>query len=172
MTPGRRGRRHTAREKSDLADPNDRRSCKAPQHQSWNCWRSQLERFLRVTIGMAKIQNYRDLIAWQRAMDLAVLVYRLTEEFPPRERYGLTSQMRGAAVSIPSNIAEGHRQRTRAYVKHLVIAMGSHGELDTQLELTFRLNFMVGQDRTDVTSLIDEVGRLTNGLLQSPGPRF
>jgi len=105
-------------------------------------------------------------------MDLAVLVYRLTEEFPPRERYGLASQMRDAAVSIPSNIAEGHRQRTRAYVKHLVIAMGSHGELDTQLELTFRLNFIVGQDRTDVTSLIDEVGRLTNGLLQSLGPRF
>src|SRR4026208_689323 len=133
-------------------------------------WR--LGGILPVRIGMKRIQNYRDLIAWQRSMDLAVLVYRLTEDFHPRGRYGLASQMRDAAVSIPSNIAESHRQRTRAYVKHLVIAMGSHGEPATQLERTFRLNFMVGQDRTDVTSLIDEVGRLTNGLLQSPGPRF
>jgi four helix bundle protein len=119
---------------------------------------------------MPKIQNYRDLIAWQRSMDLAVLVYRVTQEFPPRERYGLALQMRGAAVSIPSNIAEGHRQRTRAYVKHLVIAMGSHGELDTQSELSFRLNFIVGQERTALAALTDEVGRLTNGLLQSMAP--
>jgi four helix bundle protein len=133
-------------------------------------WR--LGGILPVRIGMKRIQNYRDLIAWQRSMDLAVLVYRLTEDFHPRERYGLASQTRDAAVSIPSNIAEGHRQRTRAYVKPLVIAMGSHGEFDTQSELSFRLNFIVGQERTELTVLTDEVGRLTNGLLQSMGPRF
>src|SRR3954467_7428825 len=95
---------------------------------------------------MTDIQNFRDLIAWQRAMDLAMLVYALTDRFPARERYGLAAQMRGAAVSIPSNIAEGHRQRTGAYLKHLVIAMGSHGELDTQAELSIRLQFITGRD--------------------------
>ena len=119
---------------------------------------------------MAKIVNYRDLIAWQRAMDLAVLVYRLTDDFPPRERFGLAAQMRKSAVSISSNIAEGHRQGTGVYVKHLVIAMGSHGELDTQEELSFRLAFVVGQNRADLIALTDEVGRVTNGLLQSVRP--
>jgi four helix bundle protein len=75
--------------------------------------------------------------------------------------------MRSSAVSIPSNIAEGHRQGTRAYVKHLVIAMGSHGELDTQEELAIRLKFIAGQDRTALLELTDEVGRITNGLLQA-----
>jgi four helix bundle protein len=121
---------------------------------------------------MASIQNFRGLIAWQRAMDLTVLVYRLTEQFPPRERFGLAAQMRAAAVSIPSNIAEGHRQRTRAYVKHLVIAMGSHGELDTQAEISFRLNLIVGLDRNNLIALTSEVGRITNGLLQSVRPAY
>ena len=75
--------------------------------------------------------------------------------------------MRKAAVSIPSNIAEGHRQRTGAYVKHLVIAMGSHGELDTQVELSFRLKFLVGREHKELVALVDEVGRITNGLLHS-----
>ena len=105
-------------------------------------------------------------------MDLTVLVYRLTEQFPPRERYGLATQMRAAAVSIPSNIAEGHRQRTRAYVKHLVIAMGSHGELDTQEEISFRLNFIVGVERNNLIALTSEVGRITNGLLHSMRPAY
>ena len=118
-------------------------------------------------VRMSRILNYRDLLAWQRAMDLAELVYRLTEHYPPRERFGLSSQMRRASVSIPSNIAEGHRQRSGAYVRHLVIAMGSHGELDTQEQLSFRLHYIVDSDRDRLIALTDEVGRLTNGLLQS-----
>jgi four helix bundle protein len=120
--------------------------------------------------GMTSIPNYRGLIAWQPAMDLTVLVYRLTERFPTRERDGPAAQMRAAALSIPSNIAEGHRQRTRTYVKHLVIAMGSHGELDTQEEISFRLNLIVGPDRDNLIALTSEVGRITNGLLQSVKP--
>ncbi len=120
---------------------------------------------------MPDILNYRDLVAWQRAMDLVVLVYRLTETFPAREWYGLGAHLRRSAVSIPSNIAEGHRQGTGAYVRHLVIAMGSHGELDTQAELSFRLNFIVGENYANLVALSSEVGRITNGLLQSIKPR-
>ena len=75
------------------------------------------------------------------------MVYHLTDGFPSRERFGLATQMRKTAVSIPSNIAEGHRQGTGAFVRHLVIAMGSHGELDTQEELAFRLHFVTDRDR-------------------------
>jgi four helix bundle protein len=80
---------------------------------------------------MPKIRSFRDLIAWQKAMDLTDMVYDLTETFPARERFGLAYQMRKSAVSIPSNIAEGSRRKTPGYVNHLVIALGSHAELDT-----------------------------------------
>jgi len=78
---------------------------------------------------MGKILSFRDLIAWQKAMDLADAVYDATEDFPPRERFGLAYQMRKAAVSIPSNIAEGHRRRSPSYIHFLEIALGSHGDL-------------------------------------------
>jgi four helix bundle protein len=74
---------------------------------------------------MAKIKSFRDLLAWQRAMSLAELVYDVTERFP-RERFGLAQQMRKSAVSIPSNIAEGSRHGTTAYKHYLVVALGSH----------------------------------------------
>ena len=75
---------------------------------------------------MPKITSFRDLIAWQKAMDLADMVYDLTENFPARERFGLAYQIRKSAVSMPSNIAEGSRRKTPGYVNHLVIALGSH----------------------------------------------
>jgi len=78
------------------------------------------------------VRSYRDLIVWQKAMDLVVQCYNLTKNFPNSELYGLTSQLRRAAVSIPSNIAEGHgRSSTKAYVNHLMIAHGSLMELET-----------------------------------------
>src|SRR5207302_2372730 len=91
---------------------------------------------------MPNIKSYRDLLAWQKAMDLADLVYDVTEDFPFRERLGLAYQMRKSAVSVPSNIAEGQRRRTPGYLHHLEIALGSHGELDTQCELAFRRAFI------------------------------
>src|SRR5262245_191936 len=94
-----------------------------------------------------KILSFRDLIAWQKAMDLADLVYDATEAFPPRERFGLAFQIRKSAVSIPSNIAEGHRRRTSGYAHHLVIALGSHGELDTQCELATRRKLFASGDQ-------------------------
>ena len=114
-----------------------------------------------------RIQSYRDLIAWQKAMDLVILIYQLTENFPARERFGLAFELRKSAVSIPSNISEGHSQGSGAYVRHLVIAVGSHSETSTQSEIAFRLKFIVGADRIALENLLGEVGRLTQGLLNS-----
>jgi len=119
---------------------------------------------------MPKIQSFRDLIAWQKAMDLADMVYDLTEHFPPRELFGLAYQMRKSAVSIPSNIAEGSRRKTPGYVHHLTIALGSHAELDTQCELASRRRFITAENRTRLEDLIAEVGRVTHGLVRSLAP--
>jgi four helix bundle protein len=119
---------------------------------------------------MSNITSFRDLIAWQKAMDLADLVYECTESFPPRERFGLAYQMRKSAVSIPSNIAEGNRRKTPGYIHHLTIALGSHGELDTQCELATRRKFIDAHHRGGLEALIAEVGRVTHGLLRSLDP--
>lgn len=116
---------------------------------------------------MPKIQSFRDLIAWQKAMDLADMIYDLTEHFPQRELFGLASQMRKSAVSIPSNIAEGSRRKTPGYVHHLIIALGSHAELDTQCELASRRRFITAENRIRSEDLIAEVGRVTHGLARS-----
>jgi len=86
-----------------------------------------------------KITSYRDLEAWQLGMDLAEAIYGLTRKFPREELFGLTSQLRRAAVAIPSNVAEGHRHGTVAYRHYVTIALGSHAECETQLELASRL---------------------------------
>jgi four helix bundle protein len=116
---------------------------------------------------MTRIRNYRDLVAWQKAMDLVELTYRLTESFPKREHYGLSFEMRRSAVSIPSNIAEGHSQGPRAYARHLVISIGSHSELSTQADVSFRLKFIISHEREQLADLMGEVGRLTQGLLNA-----
>ena len=116
---------------------------------------------------MNDIANFRDLIAWQKAMDLADLVYDITETFPKREWFGLAYQMRKSVVSIPSNIAEGHRRRTLSYAYHLEVALGSHGELDTQTEIGIRRRFIPNARRRHLEDLIAEVGRITNGLYRS-----
>jgi four helix bundle protein len=84
------------------------------------------------------VVSYRDLEVWQLSMDLADLVYDLTEAFPAGERFGLAQQMRKAAVSIPSNIAEGARHRTAGYLSRIIIALGEHAELETQHLLAVR----------------------------------
>ena len=119
---------------------------------------------------MSKIIGFRDLIAWKKAMDLAELIYDVTEPFPHREWYGLAHQMRKAAVSVPSNIAEGNRRRTPSYIHHLEIALGSHGELDTQCELATSRKFIRQIDQRRLTDLLGDVGRLTSGLLRSIDP--
>lgn len=118
------------------------------------------------------VRSYRDLIAWQKAMDLAAAVYRVTEAFPAREQFGLSNQMRRASVSIPSNIAEGQgRGTTKDYVHFLHIARGSLQELETQLLLAQRLNFASEPEVHNLLSLCDEVSRLVSGLMNSLAPR-
>ena len=119
---------------------------------------------------MAEITSFRDLIAWQLAMDLAERVYALSENFPRREWFGLAQQMRKSAVSVPSNIAEGTRHRTASYVHHLRVALGSHGELDTQCELATRTGFIGHSDWSRLEKAIAETGRVTHGLLRSLEP--
>jgi len=92
------------------------------------------------------IQSYRDLSVWQKAMTLAERIYSVTDGLPKSEAYGLTSQMRRAAVSIPSNIAEGKAISGRAYLRHLRIALGSEAELQTQIELAVRLQLFKKSD--------------------------
>jgi len=92
-----------------------------------------------------KVTSYRDLIVWQRAMDLAHLVHEITRTFPNEERFGLTSQIQRSAASIPSNIAEGHgRTHLREYLHHLSIARGSLVELETQLAIAAQRKYLSG----------------------------
>jgi four helix bundle protein len=113
------------------------------------------------------ITSYRDLTVWQRAMELAELVYELTARFPREERFGLAAQMRKAAVSVPSNIAEGTRHRTAGYVSRLIIALGEHAELETQALLANRRGYISEGNMKRFESLATSTGQLAHGLLRS-----
>ena len=115
--------------------------------------------------------SFRDLEVWQESMALVEEIYTLSKRFPSDERFGLTSQLRRAAVSIPSNIGEGaRRKRRKAFAHHLDIALGSQGEVDVQLELAARLAFCTQADRSTIQQRIDRVGRMLNGLIASQQP--
>ena len=112
------------------------------------------------------VKSYRDLIAWQRARDLVREVYLLTAKFPVGERFGLTSQMDRAAVSVPSNIAEGYgRATTQDYLHFLRIARGSVYELETQLVLAEDLGLCGRETSSKVAATLQEVIRLLQGLV-------
>jgi four helix bundle protein len=114
---------------------------------------------------MAK--SYRDLMVWQRSMDVAVAVYGEVEKFPKSELYGLSLQMRKAAVSVPSNIAEGHGRRTpRQRYKFLEDSLGSLFELETQVELALRLRLIGAADHEPLSASITQVGRGLVGLMR------
>ena len=114
------------------------------------------------------IKSHRDLIVWQKAMDLVVSVYRATEVFPKTETYGLRSQIRRAVTSIPANIAEGQGRRfTKEFLYFLANARGSLWELDTHLEAATRLGFLEMDSHTELRTQMDEVGRILGGLIRS-----
>jgi four helix bundle protein len=116
----------------------------------------------------AAIRSHRDLIVWQKAMDLVVTVYKISDQFPKTEIYGLTSQIRRAVVSVPANIAEGQGRRlVGEYINFLGNARGSLLEVDTHLEIAFRLDFIDGETNLAVMEQLSEVRRLLNGLLRS-----
>ncbi len=113
-------------------------------------------------------QSFRDLQVWQRSMDLACSIYRLTQEFPREELYGLTSQMRRSAISVPSNIAEGQaRNSTGEFRQFLGVARGSNAELQTQIQLAGRLQFGNPTLRGEVELLSHEVGKMLYAMLES-----
>ncbi|MEA2205293.1 MAG: hypothetical protein QOE77_2069 [Blastocatellia bacterium] len=115
-----------------------------------------------------RVKNYQELIAWQKAMDLVEAVYNASRHFPREETYALTNQIRRAAVSVPSNIAEGQGRRTTAdFLRHLSIAYGSLREVETQILIAARLGYATRETTSGVMDLAGEVGRLLNGLMTS-----
>lgn len=114
------------------------------------------------------VKHFKELIAWQKAMDLVELVYQRTTDYPREEIYGLTNQTRRAAVSIPSNIAEGQGRRTTGdFLRYLSIAYGSLCELETQLLIGQRLGYLKSTSSSSIFALAAEVGRLINGLTKA-----
>jgi four helix bundle protein len=113
----------------------------------------------------ARINSHRDLVVWQKAMDLAVDVYRLTQGFPKSEMYGLTGQIRRAAASVPANIAEGHaRGTTKDYTHFLCIAKGSLMETETFLMLSVRLGYLTEEASASTLALITEISKMLTAL--------
>jgi four helix bundle protein len=113
-------------------------------------------------------QSFKDLIAWQRSIELTTDIYKLTSRFPDSERFGLTNQMRRASVSIASNIAEGYGRSTRGeYVQSLGHARGSCSELETQIVISKNLGFGATQNLQSAETLCNDVGRLLGALIKS-----
>lgn len=118
------------------------------------------------------IKSYQDLLAWQKAMDYVVVCYGLSQNFPREEIYGLRSQLRRSAVSIPSNIAEGYGRETRGeYIHFLGIARGSLKESETQIILAFRLKYVTSDQMNHALFLAQEVGKLLRNLIISLKPK-
>ena len=117
------------------------------------------------------MKSFRELRVWQKAMDLVEKVYLLTQDFPKQETYGLISQVRRAVVSVPSNIAEGHtREHIKEYLHHISMAQASLAELETQLEIATRLNYLLPSQLKEllpeVTSLGKQLYALRNALMR------
>lgn len=114
------------------------------------------------------VQCYRDLLVWQKAMEVILACYRLSETFPKTETFGLASQLRRAAVSIPANIAEGHgREHLGDYLHHLSIANGSLMEVETHLLLAEKLAFLSREQIDEILTATAEGGRMLAGLTRS-----
>jgi four helix bundle protein len=118
-----------------------------------------------------KIRGFKDLIVWQRSVALTIKIYETTKIFPREEIYSLTSQIRRAASSIPSNIAEGHgRSSKSAFASHLDIALGSAAELETQLEIALKLGYLSQEIHDPLVKELTEIVRMLYGLLNKVQP--
>jgi four helix bundle protein len=117
---------------------------------------------------MSEIQSYKDLKVWQKSMEIARACYEITKMFPKEEVYGMTSQIRRSAVSIPANIAEGYGRDSRGeYVQFLRIAQGSLKELETHLILAEQVKLTALDSTAEIQSQCDEVGRMLRSLIRS-----
>ena len=115
---------------------------------------------------MSEIKSYRDLDVWQRSVDICVKIYQVSDKFPASEQYGLTSQLRRSAVSLASNIAEGHSRSTGEFARFLLIARGSLSELETQIEIAKRIGYLSQELADDLAIDHQIIGRQLNALLQ------
>jgi len=114
------------------------------------------------------LKNYKELKVWQKAYQLCITIYKITKHFPKEERYGLTSQIRRSAVSVPSNIAEGYgRKTTQEYMQSLYIAYGSHCELETQIMISKDLGYIKSDDFQELQQNIGDVERMLKALITS-----
>src|SRR5579864_7466864 len=112
--------------------------------------------------------SYKDLIAWQKGMELVTMIYDATDRFPPHEQFGLVSQLRRAAVSVPSNIAEGKAHYSnRDFVRFLRHARGSLAEIETQVLIAQQRKYLNTETATNLSQKIDELGRILSGLINS-----
>ncbi|HKV74882.1 MAG TPA: four helix bundle protein [Gemmatimonadales bacterium] len=112
--------------------------------------------------------NFRDLAVWRRALDYSLAIYRVTETFPAAERYGLTAQLRRAAVSVHSNIAEGSRRRSDGQLIYFLgVAQGSTGEIESQLEMAAALGLVDESSRTTLIREAQGISRMLTGLMES-----
>lgn len=114
------------------------------------------------------IKSYKDLEVWQKAMDMVVMCYQATKNFPKSEVYGLASQLQRAAVSVPANIAEGReRKYSKEFVQHLSIAYSSLAELETHIQIAQRLDYISSDKTKRLLEITAEIGQMLNGLRKS-----
>ena len=119
-------------------------------------------------LAMPRVRSYRDLIVWQKSVELVLEIYRATQDFPRAKTYGLVSQLRRAAVSVPSNVAEGHaRLSTGEYKQFLGHARGSLMEIETQILISQRLGYMNSGQSNILPNRATEAGKILNGLPSS-----
>jgi four helix bundle protein len=117
---------------------------------------------------VSKINSYQDLIVWQKSIDLTTSIYTITTHFPKSEFYGLSSQLQRAAVSIPSNIAEGHaRESSKEFLHFISISLGSLAEVETQIIISGKLGWIQESAMNDVLEKTNEIGRMLRGLQKS-----
>lgn len=151
------GRCHASDPASPILDPSAR----------YRCRRNEQDLHILPLVYDHTSKSHKDLIVWQKGLELAVDIHRLTENFPRHERFGIVAQLRRAAVSIPSNIAEGAARRTtRDFIAFLHIARGSLAELETQLLFAEQAAYVTPAALEKVMRLAHEVGRMINGMLR------
>lgn len=121
-----------------------------------------------VNRGDMKVQSYKELNVWTKGIEIVDKIYKTTDAFPQKELYGLVSQLRRAAVSIPSNIAEGFaRQHTKEYMQYLHISLGSCAELETQLIISQKRNYLTDKELVELQEDIDHESRMLANLIKS-----
>lgn len=116
---------------------------------------------------MEKIKSFRDLNIWKKGIEIVEVIYRITKQFPKEEVYGLTAQMRRAAVSIPANVAEGFsRKFNKEYHQFLYVALGSSSELETQVEIAYRLGYLERNESEHLNEIMNHFNRMSMNLLK------